>query len=729
MDYAWNWLSVPYLACALSLIAVGLTAALVRGDRVMRLGTIGAATTALPWALCSAVATWTSDPVLAERLLRLGNGPTSLVGPSLLLVLLGVSGQLERHRWIARIAGAIGLGSLAICWGTKWVVAGVHVIPAGTFYISPGPLTGLHFSQIGIWLVIGIYVVRRATTGGERRWIQGMLIGVLALGALGATDLLLVYDIAGYYPIAWLSVTIAALAALRLELKSDLLRPQGFDRPIFIELLGFLITAVIVGVIALSFEGLAPVALVVIASIVWTAILGMTWTFAHDQPVRIARERALEHLIAALADVHEDAEIGRRLRTLWKEVSIEVRHTFRAQDGASQRTLASGPQDGASQRTLASGPDGDALVDVESGERRQFDREVAAWLVEHGEMLAAGDLGTMRVGPIRPMLEGLFALPRGGTSLIVPLIDRGALVGIVEADHLAALREDERGLVLESARAAARAMTYVALSREAALEGETAREVEVAEAMRLQASASRDDELGRWTVAAEYRTAARTTGAGWSASLLADGRLAVLVTEAQAHGVAAALATAALTGAFAAATSTTAPIALDDLLTSLRASAEGVIRGGEPVAAFVAILDADTGRVEWAAAGHPGAMVVGPVAYDVAFPAGSVNAARPRTLALGGGGARLGASMVAATRGETALDADSLLVIASTAVRGDDEARWQQVLADQAPAGSRLASVLVDSVLRAGKPTEDLLAVVVRQRAPGGLGTPAPTSG
>ncbi|MDQ3299372.1 MAG: SpoIIE family protein phosphatase, partial [Myxococcota bacterium] len=603
MDYAWNWLSVPYLACALSLISVGLTAALVRGDRVLRLGTIGAATTALPWALCSAVATWTPDPVLAERLLRLGNGPTALVGPSLLLVLLGVSGQLERHRWIARIAGVIGLTSLAICWGTKWVVAGVHVIPAGTFYISPGPLTGLHFSQIAIWLVIGIFVVRRATTGGERRRIQGMLVGVLALGAIGSTDLLLVYDIGGYFPIAWLSATIAALAALRLELKTDLLRPQGFDRPIFIELLGFLITAVIVGVIALSLDDAAPVTLAVIASVVWTAVLGVTWTFAADQPVRIARERALEQLIAALGDVHEDAEIGRRLRTLWKEVSIEVRHTFRA--------------------------DGDALVDVESGERRAIDREVAAWLVEHGEMLAAGDLGTMRVGPIRPMLEGLVA--RGGASLLVPLIDRGALVGLVEADHVAALREDERGLVLESARAAARAMTYVALSREAALEGETAREVEVAEAMRLQASASRDDELGRWMVAAEYRTAARTTGAGWSAILLADGRLAVLVTEAQAHGVAAALATAALTGAFAAATSTTASIALDDLLTSLRASAEGVIRGGEPVAAFVAILDASTGRVQWAAAGHPGAMVVGPVAYDVAFPAGSVNAARPRT--------------------------------------------------------------------------------------------------
>ena len=106
----------------------------------------------------------------------------------------------------------------------------------------------------------------------------------------------------------------------------------------------------------------------------------------------------------------------------------------------------------------------------------------------------------------------------------------------------------------ESARAAARAFTFVGLAQTAGRERETAREVEVADALRLQASASRDAELGRWAVAAEYRTAARTTGAGWSATELEDGRLALLVTEAQAHGVAAALATAALTGAFAAAT-------------------------------------------------------------------------------------------------------------------------------------------------------------------------------
>jgi len=686
--YAWNWLSLPYFVCAASLVAAAVAAALVRGDRVLRLGTIGAATTSLPWAVCSGVALWTADPVVATRLLRLGNGPIALVGPSLLLVLLGVSGQLERFRWTARIAGLVGLASLALCWSTDLVVAGVHAIPAGTLYISPGPLTTFHFTQMGMWLLIGMVIVRRSTSGGERRRLQRMLIGLLALGTISSTDLLLVYRIGGVFPIASLCTTVAALVAIRFELKTDLLRPQGFDHEVFVELIGFMVTTVIVAILAITMTDAAPVAVAGAGSLVWIASLAVTWSVARGKPAPIARERALEAMVAALGEVDGEPAIADQLAALWKQVAIDVRATYRV--------------------------DGDTLVDVLTGDRRHLDRELAGWLVEHGELLAVGDLGTMRVGPIRPMLEQLVAA--GGATLLVPLIDRDALVGLVEADHFAALREDERGLVGESARAAARAVTYVAMARAAAREGETAREVEVAEAMRLQASASRDDELGHWAVTAEYRTAARTTGAAWSASLLADGRLAVLVTEAQAHGVAAALATAALTGAFAAATRTGARLALDELLASLHASAQGVIRGGEPVAAFVAIIDARTQRLEWAAAGHPGATIVGPIAHHLMFPAGSGSGPRPKTHRLGGDGTGFEASLEVATRGDAAFPDDALLVIASMAVRGPDEARWQTSLSEQAPAGARLATVLVETALRGGAGSEDLLAVVVRRR-------------
>jgi Stage II sporulation protein E (SpoIIE) len=670
----WNWLGVPYLVCALSLAAIGIVAALIRGDRVLRLGTIGASISSLPWAASSALAACTRDPELAERLLRLGNAPLALVGVCFLLVLLGVTGQLERHRWIAFGSAAVGALLTALCLVTPWIVAGVRALPSGVFYLEPGPLAGLHFSQLGIWLVIGIAIARRSILGGARRDLVRVIIAVFVLCTIGATDILILYGVAGSFPISWVSATIAALITVYYELRSDLLRPQGLDRAALSEFAALALVVVLAGAAA-AWGVRSPVVISVAGSLLWSIALGVLWARRQARPVAIASERALEQFASSVGELDHEPRILERLRALWQEIGVEVQALLRV--------------------------DGDRLVDVVSGAPRELERDVAAWLTAHGELLAAADLGTMRLGAIRPKLEALAA---GATALVVPLMDRGALVGLVEASCARALREDERGLVIESARTAARALTYAALSKVAARERETAREVEVAEAMRLSASASRDDELGLWSVAAEYRTAPHTTGAGWSANLLADGRLAVLVTEAQAHGVAAALATAALTGAFAASTSGSAPVDLDGLLTSMRASSEGVVRGGEPVAAFLAILDPDARTIAWACAGHPGGAVA------------AADGGRAPVL-LGGGGARLGASLVVATRGQAALPDDALLVVASSGARGDDDdARFLRALREVAPAGPRAAALLVDAAARAGAVHEDLLAVVVRRR-------------
>lgn len=684
-ELSWSWLAAPYFACAVTMFAVAFLASIVRGDQVMRLGVVGAATTTLPWALCSALAACTQDPDTATRFLRLGQGPVALVGPNLLLVLLGVSGQLERHRWLARASMGIGVVLMAVCWGTDLVVPGVQRLSSGLLYLRPGPLTVLHVSQLAMWLAVGLFIVRRSSTRGEKQRLIRLLIAVLALGTIGSIDMLIVHGILGTYPIAWLPALLAGAIAIYLVRRTDLLRPQGYDRNAWIEAVGFAITIVGIAVTSLLLRNAEPLTYVLIATALWGSALAGSWAIAEQRPVRVAGERALEQFLSRLADVDDEKLVAVRLGDLWKTVGIGMRAMWRAE--ASQ------------------------LVNVMTGATWPLDKDLASWLVEHGQALAPTDLSTMKLGPLRTRIEAL--VTAHGATLLVPLIDRGALVGLVEADHGDALREEEQGLVLESSRASARAVTYALLARSAAKEGATAREVEVAEAMRLQASASRDDELGRWTVAAEYRTAPRTTGAGWSATLLADGRLAVMVTEAQAHGVAAALATAALTGAFAAATTGSAAITLDDLITSLRAGTEGVLRGGESIAAFLAILDADRQTVAWACAGHPGAHVVGPVA---SFPDGSVTGQRPKSTPLGAGGAALGASRNQATRGASPLPHDSLLVIASTAVRGDDEQRWEGALREQALAGPRLATVLVDAALRRGDLHEDFLVVVVRQR-------------
>lgn len=658
---AWSWLCLPYLVCAAGLVAIGVTAAVIRGDRVLRLGVIGAAITALPWAVCSAIACATDDAHAAARLLRIGSGPVALIGPNLLLVLLGISGQLERHRWAARAAGVTGAVLMALCWGTDWTVPGVRRLSSGVYYVSAGPLTDFHISQMAMWLAVGLVIARRSMMRGERRSMMRVIAAAGVLAAIGGTDLLLVHGVVGAYPIAWLPATIACGITLYLELRTDLLRPRGLDRTVLGELLGLAAAAVVVGGLARVLQGAAPVAVAAAASVVWAIAIAVRWGVEQRRPQRLRGAR-LERFVASLADVDDDRAIAARLAALWREVAIAARTIWRA--------------------------GGDALIDG-TGARWALDADVIAWLVRHGEPLAAADLATMRLGPIRPRLEALATAH--GATLFVPLVDRGQLVGLVEADHAAALREDERGLVAESARAAARALTYVELARSAAREGATAREVEVAEAMRRHASARRDDALGPWTLAAEYRSAPRTTGAAWTASLVGD-RLAVLVTEGEAHGVVAALATAALTGAFAAATAT-GVASLDELLAILRASAERV-RGGAPLAAFVAVLGDRT--IQWACAGHPGARLV------IASPATDVDSARATAIALPGGGSRLGAGMDLA-RGEAALARTATLVVTSGAV---------PALAPTPDPPARLVAALVAA---APSRDADLLAVAIRR--------------
>lgn len=651
----WSWLCVPYVVCATALAAIGVTAALIRGDRVLRLGVIGAATTALPWAICSGVACTTDDAAAAARLLRIGSGPVSLIGPNLLLVLLGISGQLERHRWVARAAVATGAVLMALCWATEWTVPSVHRLSSGVYYVSAGPLTDIHISQMAMWLVVGMVIARRSMMRGERRRMMRVLTVAAVLAAIGGTDMLLVHGVVGVYPIAWLPTTIACVVTLYLELRTDLLRPRGFDGTALVELVGLGGAAIVVGVLAFALQGAAAVVLAVLGSAVWMAVIAIVWGVEQRRPQRTIGARALERFVASLADRDDERLIAAALAALWKQqADIAVRSTWRS-DGA--------------------------LVDVVTGITWVLDADVTAWLVRHGEPLAAADLATMRLGRARPLLEALVAAH--GATLFVPLVDRGQLVGLVEADHEAALREAERGLVAESARAAARALTYAHLARAAAREGATARELEVAEVMRRQASVRDSDELGPWIVAAAYRSAARTTGAAWSASLVGD-RLAILVTEGQAHGVVAALATATLTGAFTAATATGVS-SLEELVSTLRSSAAQI---GEPIAAFIAIVD--DAQIEWASAGHAGARIAIPNLV---------------TEAIGGGGVWLGAASESEiARGARQFSRADMLIVTSSAVPSSGDLTLPP---------AELAEALVDV---SSVPVDDLLAVVVRRR-------------
>ena len=203
-DFAWSALAVPYATLAVALVALGLTALLIRGDGVLRLALIGAVSNTLPWAVTSALAACTTDAETATRLLRVGNGPVALLGSSLMLLILGAYGQTERYRRLLIGASVAGTLSLAICWTTELVIPGVRLTPSGMLYPRAGPLTIVHAGQLALWPVLGLAIVRRTAGDQPPRMRPWQLITLVMFVVAATADVLLAHGIAGYYPFAWL---------------------------------------------------------------------------------------------------------------------------------------------------------------------------------------------------------------------------------------------------------------------------------------------------------------------------------------------------------------------------------------------------------------------------------------------------------------------------------------------------------------------------------------------
>ena len=71
------------------------------------------------------------DAEVATRVLRVGNGPVSLIGPALLILLLAATGQLAQRRALIALAVAVGTASMALALGTELVVPGVRRVGGG----------------------------------------------------------------------------------------------------------------------------------------------------------------------------------------------------------------------------------------------------------------------------------------------------------------------------------------------------------------------------------------------------------------------------------------------------------------------------------------------------------------------------------------------------------------------------------------------------------------------
>src|SRR5262249_28442297 len=107
---------------------LGVTGAVLRGDRNRRAGVLVIAACTLPWAVCDALAASTDDPVLATHLVRAGLGPVAIAGPAMMFIVLSDAGKLDGHRVLTVMAGLLAVVSMVVTWATPLVVSGVRTV-------------------------------------------------------------------------------------------------------------------------------------------------------------------------------------------------------------------------------------------------------------------------------------------------------------------------------------------------------------------------------------------------------------------------------------------------------------------------------------------------------------------------------------------------------------------------------------------------------------------------
>lgn len=614
--FEWRLLCLPYLAvsgiCLVAMIAAGV----IRGDRVVRVGLIGTTAAVTPWTLGTAAAICAVDPETAARLYKLANGSTTMLGPSLMLILLSVSGQLDRYRWPARAAIATGMIFALLTWSTHLVLDGAFKIPSGIWYPRAGALMWLHSVHIVGWPMMGLAIALRAWPARQRSSMMRYLVALPALPLAGTADTLLAYGIGGVYPLAWLPALVGGFICLHLMFRTELLRARGVERGAVVELMTTAVaTAAIAAVVWLVTSRLSvePAVVALLTAPLWGVALLVTWL---SPPAAVATA-SYDHVLEELAhDSSAGGKVAERLGLLWGQHA-----------GLSKVRLRQ---------------------DVE-----KLEAPVQSWLRSLDAPAMSAELATMRLARRRSAVEALFA--QSGAAVVVPVIDRGELIAWVEAEQASSrtLRDAERLFLFDSAQLVGHALVYDRLSRDAQAAVTSAREVELANVLAAHYRPLQDDERGPWRLAIEHRASASPGGVGWSWAPLPDGKVAVMIAEAESQGVAGALVIAALQGAFAA-RSREASCGADELLAALRTTVSSNGRR-----ALVLVLDSQARTMRWASDEHVGAAIVS-----------QGQAVLLRELVEGEEGGERGAGEGArsSARGETKLPEGALVLLLSSSV-------------------------------------------------------------
>lgn len=579
-DFVWRPIAAPYAVLSILVIGVAVTTALIRGDKVMRLGILATAASVLVWAVTFLLAAGVPDRALQVRLLTLGLGPVALVGPGALLLLLGGSGQLQHHLRLVTVAAVTSGLAMLVCWATPWMIRDVRVLPSGLVFPVGGPLLMLHNGLLIAWVLAGVWISRHGVERGRARVRVPHLVAIAVVVASGVHDGLLSHGAIDSYPLVPVCVILAVATLWWYVWRRDVLRARGFDGGVAREMIALVAGAAVATWLVWQLgPALHPLVLAatVAATMAVASGLALWWRTA----AQARGAGAPDQQVAVPLTVSSEAELE------------------------AQLVAAIGTGDVAGARLWLLGPD--ERLRTPTGELGpSLDVGARAYLARHAGPIVVGDLATVRLGDLREPLDA--AVAACGPDVLVPLCEGDQLIGAIGARRQGgrAIRARERLHLEAVGRAIARAATYLRRQRRAEVAADSAREVELAEASRAQLESRSGGEFGghRLTVASRPASGVALEAWGWEA--LDERRLAFFVADVQGTGVASALLSSSLVGAFSAAalgpeSSNTSVSLAKELHRVLRA-----ISPSARAAAIVGILDTASSRLEWTNAGHRG---------------------------------------------------------------------------------------------------------------------------
>jgi len=687
-------LAIPFMVFGLGLAVVAAMVVLTRGNALIRAAALAVVASAAPYSIALSVIACTDDPDLAHRMAKLFVGSIGLLGPSLMLLLLALSGRHERHRGLLAVATLITATTATLTWFTDLMIRpGMWRTASGMMFHRAAPFDSLHVGQFVGWAIVGAWLSRRGTRTSERHARQlRRILAMLALAVLGASDALLANGI-GVYPFGVVPGTAAVAVVIYAIRKHDLLRGRGVDRRGAWELV--VIGALVVGLgVTLWLAGPATTleAAVLAAPLLAIAQLGVVLLRRGGGGGRLAAGDA-EHALDTYVDL-----CGRIRREHDLEAPLDA--------------LLVGHAGVASPRLLICDDDG-RLRTLEGATAGRVDARIRPWLLTAGGTVVVDDLPTMRLGGLREPVE---AFVTGlGVDLIVPLSARDQLVGLLVSELPASgrsPRDDQLQLMAEAAGATARALVYASLQREVETRLSVAREVEVAAA--VQQARSAGEQRHSWSgcdVVGWYQPAEQFGGHWWAADPLPDGRFAVVLGDVAGSSVSAALVSFTAEGAYETARRMLGiGFEVISVLETLHASLGSV--GGErhAMSCLASVFDPDERRITFANAGHPFPYLVRRNGAGV-----TLRALVSRGTPLGGGDLTLSAAAADLVAGDQVLlHSDSLTEVRDPAGQIYGHRRLQRLLRARAGDPELVAAVIDDiRAHAAGRLIDDDLSVIM----------------